>query len=275
MKDKIVFITGATSGIGKETAMALSHMGATVVMTARNKERGMQTRAEIMSKTGREVHVIECDLASFDSIKQCVAEFKTRFSKLDVLINNAGVWHSTYNQSKDGIEETFAVNVLAPYLTTALLLDLLEAAGSARVISTSSGLHFGNINFGDIEYRKHFSGFQAYRQSKLAVILLTRYLAPKLKLRGISINCVHPGFVSTGLGRNGGKIMDSMFRFFGKGARKGAETLIYLASTGFSGNIMGEYFVNKKVRRTTKQSCDLQAAEKLVSVLHEKTGVQI
>jgi NAD(P)-dependent dehydrogenase (short-subunit alcohol dehydrogenase family) len=192
-----------------------------------------------------------------------------------VLINNAGVWNNSFKESPEGIEETFAVNVLAPYLLFGNFIDLLRKTNNPQMITVSSGLHFGKINFADIEYRKKFSGFHAYRQSKLAVILLTRLLSEKFSDAGIRINCMHPGVVNTQLGRHGNILFNSMFKLFGKSPEKGADTLVYLASSPDANNISGEYFENRKAKRTTAQSYDMQAAEKLLKIVEEKSGLVI
>lgn len=275
MKNKIIFITGATSGIGKEAAKSLSKMGATVVITARDVKKGEETKAEIEAYSGCKVDLIQCNLMSLDSIRNAVAEFGRRYSHLDVLINNAGVWNKRFNESSDGIEETFAVNVVAPFLITALLLPKLQAAGNSQVLVTASSLHFGSINFNDIEYRKQFSGTGAYRQSKLAVILLARYLAPIIGKYGITINSIHPGLVSTNLGRNGSRMFDGMFRWFGISATKGADSIIWLASSDQSRTITGQYIVKRKVRRSLPQSNNLEMAAKLYETLCSYAGVEI
>jgi NAD(P)-dependent dehydrogenase (short-subunit alcohol dehydrogenase family) len=275
MKNQLVLITGATSGIGKAAAKELSKKGARVVITARDGKRGEDVKSEIEAFSGNRVDLLICDLASQKSIKDCCDAFKKNQNKLDVLINNAGVWNQSFRESPEGIEETFAVNVLAPYLLLGHLIDSLKGSNDSRVITVSSGLHFGKINFDDVEYRKKFSGFHAYRQSKLAVILLTRLLAQKLSATGIRINCMHPGLVNTKLGRHGSSLFNSMFKLFGKSPGKGADTLIYMASSPEVKNISGEYFENREVKRTTAQSYDLQAAEKLLKIVEEKSGLAI
>ena len=246
MKGKIVLITGATSGIGKETAKGLAVQDATIVFTTRNEERGKTTQKEIMEATNnKKIFPIFCDLASFDSIRKCCDEYKTRYKTLDVLVNNAGVWDFKRKESKDGIENIFATNYLAPFLMTNLLLDLLKKSAPSRIINVASALHSGTINFDDLENKKHFSGTKAYAQSKLAIILFTRLLAKKLEGTGVTVNCVQPGLTRTNLGRDAGVITNGMFKLFGKSPKKGAETSIYLASSNKVKDISGEYFVDK------------------------------
>lgn len=150
LKNKIVLITGATSGIGKETAIGLASLGATIVMTARDQNKGISTKKEIIQATNnKNIDVIYCDLASFTSIRNCCSEFKTKYQALHVLINNAGVWDFKRRESKDGIENIFATNYLAPFLMTNLLLDVIQKSKPARIINVTSGLHSGTINFDD------------------------------------------------------------------------------------------------------------------------------
>jgi NAD(P)-dependent dehydrogenase (short-subunit alcohol dehydrogenase family) len=270
MNNRVVLITGATSGIGKETAKMLSLTGATIVIVARKLAKGEAIQSAIEELSSNEVGLLQCDLASQKSINACCEEFKRKYGKLDVLINNAGIWNTEFKSTPDGIEETFAVNVLAPYLMFENLKRLLLKSDDPRVITVSSGLHFGKINFDDIEYRKRFSGFHAYRQSKLAVILLTRLLAKKHKDSGITINCMHPGLVDTALGRHGSRFFSAMFKLFGKSPEKGADTLIYMAASPEVQKISGEYFINRKVQRTTSYSYNMQEAEKLLKILESK-----
>jgi NAD(P)-dependent dehydrogenase (short-subunit alcohol dehydrogenase family) len=270
MKNRVVLITGATSGIGKETARMLSLKGSTIVIAARDITKGEAIQSEIKEISSNEVGLIQCDLSSQKSIRACCEEFKRKFGRLDVLINNAGIWNTEFKSTPEGIEETFAVNVLAPYLMFENLKVLLQKSDDPRVITVSSGLHFGKINFNDIEFRKRFSGFHAYRQSKLAVILLTRLLAKKFIDGGISINCMHPGVVNTQLGRHGNRFFNAFFKLFGKSPEKGADTLIYMATSPEVRKVNGEYFVNRKVQRTTSYSYNLQDAERLLNILESK-----
>ena len=264
MKDKVVLITGATSGIGKETAIGLAGLGATIVFTARNLDEGRLARDEITikSKNGN-VDFLHCDLASFDSIRSCCEEFKSRYELLDVLINNAGTAHQKRTESKDGIEETFAVNYLAPFLMTDLLLDTLKRSSPSRIINVVSELHQGTIDFSDIEFRERFSGMKAYSQSKLALMLFTRLLAGKLKGTGVTVNYLHPGGVSTNIGRNLNIIYRMGNRLLGKDPKEGAEASIYLASSPEVEDITGEYFVDNTVKQSSPESQNMEIAKKL------------
>lgn len=265
MKDKIVLITGATSGIGKETAVGLAKLGATIVFTTREIDRGRMARDEIISESKNDkVDFIHCDLASLDSIRSCCEEFKSKYERLDVLINNAGVWDSRRRESRDGIENTFAVNYLAPFLMTNLLLDVLKRSVPSRIITVASTLHTrAHINFDDIEFKKSFSAWKAYSQSKLAVILFTKLLAEKLKDTGVTVNCLHPGTVATNISRDANFVYRAFFKLFGKDPEKGAETSIYLASSPEIEKVTGEYFVDKKIKQSSSESHDMEIAKEL------------
>jgi NAD(P)-dependent dehydrogenase (short-subunit alcohol dehydrogenase family) len=264
LKDKIVLITGATSGIGKETARALAELDATVVFTTRDELKGKNTKDELIkSSNNKKIDFLSCDLASFDSIRNCCKEFKSKYNKLHVLINNAGVWDFTRRESKDDIENIFATNYLGPFLMTNLLLDILKKSGPSRIINVTSGMHYGTINFDDIEFKQKFSGARAYRQSKLGLILFTRLLAKKLEGTGVVVNCVHPGMNKTNLGRDAGGFSRMIFKLMGKDPKIGAETSIYLASSPELENITGEYFAKKEIHKSSKESYDMNLAERL------------
>ena len=265
MKGKIVLITGATSGIGKETAIGLAKKGAQIVFTTRNEARGKQVKQEIIKESGNEnIDVLFCDLSSLESVRKCCAEFIAKYDRLDVLLNNAGTWNHTRTLSKDGIENIFAVNVLAPFLMTNLLLPVIKKSSPSRIITVTSGLHQGTIQFDDIEFKnKKFSSMKVYRQSKLGVILFTRLLAKKLEGSGVTVNCIHPGMVKTNLGRDAGGISKAMFKFMGKDVKTGAATSIHVASSPEGGKITGEYWAKSQVQKATKESYDMEAAEKL------------
>jgi NAD(P)-dependent dehydrogenase (short-subunit alcohol dehydrogenase family) len=274
LKGKVALITGATSGIGKETAKELAKMGATIVFTTRDDKKGKETKEEIVRYSGnKDIHVLFCDLASFDSIRKCCEEFKEKFDRLDVLINNAAIWDYTRRVSKDGIENILATNLLAPFLMTHLLLDLLKKSAPSRIINLTSGLHSGTINFDDIEFTKKFSGFKAYRQSKLGVILSTRLLAKKLEGTGVTVNTVHPGMTNTNLGRDAGRISRAIFKLISKDPKIGAETSIYLASSPEVEEVTGEYWYKKMKDRSSEESYDMELARRLWDVCMKYTGL--
>jgi NAD(P)-dependent dehydrogenase (short-subunit alcohol dehydrogenase family) len=274
MKGKIVLITGATSGIGKETAQGLALLGATVVLTTRDVERGEQTRQELIQSTkNTNIDVLFCDLASFASIRDCCNEFLKKYPTLHVLINNAGTMDSHRQESKDGIENMFAVNYLALFLMTNLLLDVLKKSAPARIINLSSGLHSGTIQFNDLEFKHGFSGMRVYGHTKLAIILFTRLLAEKLKGTGVIVNCVNPGMTATNLGRNAGWFSAKFFKLLGKKPSIGAQTPIYLASAPEIETTSGEYFEKKSIKKTNRGTYDMDAARKLWEVSKRYVGL--
>ena len=267
MKNRIVLITGATSGIGKETALGLASLGATIVFTARDLSKGEKTKEELIASTKNEnIDMVLCDLASFESIRKCCKEFKSNYDGLHVLINNAAIWDFTRRTSKDGIENIFATNFLAPFLMTHLLLDVLKKSSPSRIINVTSGMHYGTIHFDDIEYKQGFSGAKAYRQSKLGLILFTRLLAQKLEGAGVTVNTAHPGMNKTNLGRDAGGFSRMIFKMMGKDPKIGAQNLIYLASSPEVEKITGEYFFKKKIKKSSKKSYDMELAQQLWDV---------
>jgi len=270
LKNKIILITGATSGIGKETAIDLARLDATIFFTTRDNLKGEKVKEELIKNTNnKNIHMLKCDLASFESIRNCCKEFKSEYDRLHVLINNAGVWDFKRRESKDGIENIFATNYLAPFLMTNLLLDLLKKSSPSRIINVTSGMHYGTINFDDIEFKNNFSGAKAYRQSKLALILFTRFLAKKLEGTGVTVNTAHPGMNKTNLGRDAGGFSKMIFKMMGNDPKIGAETSIYLASSSDVKNISGEYFAKKKIKKSSKESYNMILAKKLWDISEE------
>ena len=276
MSGKVCIITGGSSGIGKATALGLANKGANVVMVGRDRSRGEATRTEIVEKSGNElVDLMPADLSSQESIRQLAEDFTSRYGRLHVLINNAGVFISKRTVTVDGIETTFAVNHLAPFLLTNLLLDVLKASAPARIINvTSSGERSGTINFDDLQGEGRYSGFRAYNQSKLAMILFTYELARRLEGTGVTVNCVHPGVVVTNLGRGTsgsfGLLLRLMRPFFSS-PEKGAETSIYLASSPEVEGVSCKYFAKKAEARSSEQSYDEATGRRLWQVSAELT----
>jgi NAD(P)-dependent dehydrogenase (short-subunit alcohol dehydrogenase family) len=265
MEGKTVIVTGATSGIGHETALALAVYGAKVVMTFRDQHRGEETLAHVKAISGStRCRMMHCDLASLDSVRDFCRRFKEKHDELHVLINNAGVWEPDRLESKDGIEMTFAVDYLSQFLMANLLLDMLRDGAPARIISTTSGLHTGSIDFEDIEFRsRKYSAWKAYRQAKLAQILFTRLLAEKLEGTGVTVNTFNPGMTQTDFARKSNRLMRGMFKYMAKPAEAGADTLVWLAASPEPKDITGEYFEKRHVKKTTKRSYDMDAARRL------------
>ena len=276
MKDRICLITGATSGIGRETAIGLAKLGATVVFTTRDDWRGETTRQDIVRATGNQnIEPFFCDLSSFESIRTFTTKFRATHDRLHILVNNAGIWERERKQSKDGIELTWAVNVLAPFLVTTLLLDILERSAPARIVNLSSGLHFrGRMNFDDLELKQgNFKGMTAYAQSKVAVILFTKELAQRLEGKGVTANAVAPGWVATNLSRNSGVFSRFMMNLMAAKPAKGALTSIHVATAPEVGNITGKYFDQSQVKISSPESNEMEKAKRLWEILEKQTGI--
>ncbi|MCU0426147.1 MAG: SDR family oxidoreductase [Candidatus Kapabacteria bacterium] len=266
---KVCLITGGTSGIGKETARAIASMGAHVILAARNLELAERVKQDIIaSHKSASIDIMQCDLASFASIMTFVQAYKAKYDRLHILINNAGLMERERKVSRDGIELTFAVNHLAPFLLTKLLLDTMKSSAPARIINVASDAHRGGtINFDDLEGKKSYSLWKAYGQSKLANILFTRHLASMLRGTSVSVNCLHPGVVATDLFDIIPPPFNYLAKLFMLTPEKGAETTIFLASSPSVEDITGEYFNKKKIAVTSKlaQDADLAARLWLVS----------
>lgn len=266
MKGKVCIITGANSGIGKATAIGLAKMGATIVMVCRNKERGERAQKEIIQSIGnRNVDLLLCDLSSQDQIRNLVNDFKQNYQKLHVLINNAGLMLSKRQLSVDGIEMNFAVNYLAPFLLTNLLLDMLKMSAPSRIINMSSGYHKrAALDFNDLQgENKKYGLVKAYGISKLALTMFTYELSRRLEGTGVTVNAVHPGVVNTNLGRDQSKFSQAIATVFFKKPSKGAETSIYLASSREVEGVTGKYFVNKQPKESSEASYNKDYAKKL------------
>jgi len=276
MEGKICMITGANSGIGKATAMALAEMNATVIMDCRNKECGAPVQKEIVEKTGnKNIDLFLCDLSSLESIRKMVTEFKTKYQNLHVLINNAGVMLSKRELSIDGFEMNFAVNHLAPFLLTNLLLDLLKKSAPSRIINVVSAAHkYGTINFEDLQsehQKRRFMGL--YGTSKLALMLTSYEFARRLEGTGVNVNTVHPGVVNTNLGVDRSKPKKGIVRRFFKSPERGAETSIYLASSSKVEGITAKYFVNKQEQKSSEESYNEENAKKLWDISIKMAGL--
>lgn len=275
----VILITGANSGMGKETAMALAKQNNHVVMMCRNKEKGELALEEIKKESGNpDVDLLICDLADLASVRQFASAFMEKYDRLDVLINNAGVINMKRFETKDGFEQQFGVNHLAPFLLTQLLLPLLEKSAPSRIVVVSSAAYkFGHIQFDDLQSTQKYRTFKVYGQSKLANILMTYELARRLKGTGVTVNAVHPGAVSTNLGIDRssgfGKSIVWLLKPFFQTAKEGAKTAIYLATSPEVSQVSGKYFVNLKEEKTTGESVDLQLAKKLWVVSEKLTGL--
>jgi NAD(P)-dependent dehydrogenase (short-subunit alcohol dehydrogenase family) len=280
MKGKVCLVTGANSGIGRATALGLAKMGATVVMVCRNQTKCEAARAKIVAASGNgSVDLMIADLSSQRSICQLATDFKDRYQQLHVLVNNAGTYLSRRQLTGEGIEAQFAVNHLAYFFLTNLLIDVLKASAPARIVNITSAAHSRTIDFENLQGEKQYDGFWAYRQSKLANILFTYELARKLRGTGITVNCAHPGTVQTGLlrqmpsgvlGSGFRKVFNDLKLFF-MSPEKGAETSIYLASSPEVEGVSGKYFAKKKVTQSSPVSYDRLAALRLWKISTQLT----
>ena len=236
MAGMTVLVTGGTSGIGRATAAGLAAMGAHVAIAGRDRERGEEAAREIHATSGAQVDVFVADLSSQAEVRRLAGEVLGALPRIDVLVNNAGGYWNTRHVTADGLERTFALNHLAPFLLTDLLLDRLKAGGRARVVTVASGAHtMGRIDFDDLEGERSYSGSRAYNQSKLANVLFTYELARRLVGSGVTANALHPGVVRTSFGADdpGGvqRLLVPFLRPFMKSPAQGAATSIHLASS--------------------------------------------
>ena len=280
MKDKVCLITGSTSGIGKATALGLARLGATVIVVARDESRGQETLEYLKrGSDGVPAHLFIADLSRLDSIQNLAKAFMEQFERLDVLINNAGVVTRHGKNTIDGIDTLFAVNYIAPFLLTNLLLDLLKSSAPSRIINVSSAAHeYGNIDFDDVQSRKR-RGWRAYGDSKLALVLFSYELARRLEGTRVTVNALHPGVISTNLlsGRE-----SSLFRGFLRAIsspflrspKKGAEPSIYLASSPEVEGITGKYFDKLREQKSSERSYDEEAGKKLWQVGADLTAMK-
>jgi NAD(P)-dependent dehydrogenase (short-subunit alcohol dehydrogenase family) len=251
MEGKVVLITGGTSGIGKAAAVAFAAMGAEVVVTGRNEERGRSALAEIRRASDSEkVSLMLADLAVQAEVRRLADAFRERHDRLDVLVNNAGLIQSRRTETPDGIELTLAVNHLAPFLLTNLQVDLLEKNAPSRVITVSSeARRHAKIDFDDLQSERRYRAFPVYGMTKKANILFTYELAERLEGTGVVANCVHPGGVNTRFGdkeRNPGILLFRAFKPFMRTPEQGADTVIYLASSPEAAQMTGKYLADRK-----------------------------
>jgi NAD(P)-dependent dehydrogenase (short-subunit alcohol dehydrogenase family) len=279
MAGKICMVTGATSGIGRETALGLARQGATVVAVGRNLERSAAAVDRIERQTGNpSVEYMLADLSSQEEVRGLAAEFQRRHSRLDVLVNNAGAIMLGRRESADGIEMTWALNHLSYFLLTGLLWDVLVSSAPARIVNVSSSSHQrAGINFNDLQGQWRYRGFRAYAQSKLGNLLFTYELARRLEGSGVTANALHPGLVATNfLTNNGalGRLLCFLLGLKGISPAEGALTSLYLASSTEVEGVSGRYFVEQREVGSSPASYDRAAAGWLWQVSAELTGVE-
>ncbi len=278
MEGRTVVITGANSGVGRATALALAGAGAHTVITARSEERGTRALADIRRESGSDrVELVRFDLGDLSSVRRGAEEILERCPRIDVLVNNAGLVQSERRETVDGYEATFGINHLGPFLLTGLLTERLVASAPARVVNVASTAHRGarhGLDFDDLQSTRHYRGMQAYSRSKLANILFTEELAQRLAGTGVTANSLHPGTVASGFARD-----DDATGFLAFGIKvikpfiltpaKGARTSVYLATSPEVAEVTGQYFVKCRPRTPSPAARDRAAAILLWSVSEE------
>ena len=279
MQGKIVLITGANSGIGFETARQLAQLGAEIIMVCRDAGRGLAAKELIARNTiGSAPTLLIADLSSQASIRDVADEVHSHFSRIDVLINNAGSVFDRRELSVDGIEKTFAVNHLAPFLLTRLLFDLVRASPAGRVITVSSEIHSASLDFDNLQGEKHYNFLEAYYRSKLENILFTYELARRVAQTGVTVNSLSPGPSATRFGDN----MHGLPRLFPMLMKripflfvppaKGASASVYLASSDEVSGVSGRFFLGRREVRTKPVSYNLQIARRLWDISESLTA---
>lgn len=278
---KTCLVTGATSGIGLVTALALAQLGARVVITGRRQPRIDEALSRILAQTpGAAVHALQADFADLAQVERMAAVFKEKFERLDVLVNNAGAYYNRRHPTPYGeLERTLVVNHLAPFLLTLRLLDLLRASAPARVVNVASGAHiYDRMNFEDLGFRRGYIGMKAYARSKLANILFTYELARRLEGSSVTVNAVHPGQVATDIWRTNffilGPLLKGAIRLTGLTPEQGADTVIYLAASPEVEGVSGKYFVRRRAVRSSPVSYDEETARRLWQVSQTLVGAK-
>ncbi len=275
MLEKVCLVTGANAGIGKVTAQKLAEMGATVVMVCRDRQKGEAALNEIKQQNGNaNLELLLADLSSQAEIRRLADEFKAKHTRLDVLVNNAGVYIPERTLTVDGYETTFAVNHLAYFLLTNLLLDVLQHSAPSRIVSVSSEAHkYGKVEFDNLQGEREYKGIPAYSNSKLENVLFTRELAHRLTGTKVTANCLHPGAVATSIFRNTPKPIEWLIKLFTMNPEKGAETSVYLASSPDLEGVTGKYFEKKKEKQPSLTAQDDNLARKLWEVSQQLSGL--
>ena len=268
VENKMIFMTGATSWDGKMRAIKAVREGATLIVLARNKEKGQTLcdafKNEYPDSKGK-IEIVEGNLSSLNSVYSACEVIKSKYPVIDMIANNVGIMNYVTIKTVDNIDETLQVNLRAPVLICHLLLENLKKSTDCKVIFTSSGLHQGNINFDNLEFNTGFSSFKVYRQSKLGVILMCKLLAEKLLSDTIGLYCQYSGLVRTNLGHKIGWFSKVIFYLMWVSPQKRSQTLSFLMDTSKVKLTSGEYYVDKKITTTTKVSHDMKAAQKLLN----------
>jgi NAD(P)-dependent dehydrogenase (short-subunit alcohol dehydrogenase family) len=275
MNGKVCVVTGSNTGIGKETARGLAQRGARVVLACRDVAKAEAARAEIAGTTGRDdVEVMALDLASHASIREFAARFAATHDRLDVLVNNAGLWPTARSTTRDGLETTFGVNHVGTWLLTQELLPLLRRSAPARIVVLSSKLHYqGKMAWDDLQFeRRKYGPTAAYSQSKLANVLFTKALARRLAGTGVTVNAVHPGVIATELARGYPKLLVKLFHLFLKTPEQGAACSLHVATAPELDGVSGEYFENSRIKPAASASRDEAAQDRLWTLTEALTA---
>lgn len=272
-------VTGATQGIGKETARALARTGARVILSARDEARGKAVVEELRADTGNaRVELALVDFASFKSVRAFLDDLRSRVDRLDVLVNNAGGYFASRRETEDGHEWTFQVNHLGYFMTTLGLIEPLRAAGSARVVCVSSDAHLGGrVDLEDLDRKRGYQAFRAYASSKLMNILFTREAARRFPT-SIAVNAMHPGVVASGFGLGDGgiiKLWYTLTRPFLKTSAQGADTSVWLVTEPTLDGVTGGYWCQRRERRTARASKDEELARRLWEESERMTGMTL
>lgn len=278
MQGRTVLVTGASGGIGRATAEGLSALGARVGIVGRDRERTERVAAGIAGASGRDVDVFVADMSAQAEVRRLAAEVLAAYPRLDVLVNNVGGYWAHRHVTADGLEHTFALNHLAPFLLTELLLDRLRASAPARVVTVSSGAQsMGRIDFDDLQGAVRYDGQKAYNQSKLANVLFTYELARRLEGSGVTANVLHPGVVRTAFGQEDGlrwmRLLLPVVRPFLKSPEQGAATSVHLASAPELAGVTGTYFANRQPKKSSPRSYDVDVARRLWDVSARLVGL--
>jgi retinol dehydrogenase-12 len=276
---RVCLITGATSGIGKAAALEIARRGAEIVLVGRDPDRAASAQAEIAERTGNRPEVMLADLASQREVRALAESFLSRGRPLHILVNNAGLLMTRRTETVDGIETTFAVNHLAYFLLTNLLLDRLRASAPARIVNVASDAHRfagGRLRFDNLNAERSFRGMRIYGQSKLANILFTRELARRIAGSGVTVNCLHPGTVATRFATNNAGFYRFGMRLIARFIRtpeKGAETVVHLASAPELAGVTGRYFYDCREKTPGRAARSDQDARRLWELSARMTGL--
>jgi NAD(P)-dependent dehydrogenase (short-subunit alcohol dehydrogenase family) len=278
MTGRTVLITGGSGGIGRATALGLAAMGAHLAITGRDRGRTEDAAREIRAAGSGQVDTFVADLSCQSQVRRLAGQVLQSLSRIDVLVNNAGGYWNTRHVTADGLERTFAINHLAPFLLTNLLLDRLKNSAPARVVTVSSNVQaIGRIDFEDLQGERSYSGARAYNQSKLANVLFTYELARRLQATMVTANALHPGVVRTSFGAEDPGSVQRLFtpfvRPFMKAPGRGAATSIHLVSAPDLEQVTGRYFATSKPRRSSRRSYDQAAAARLWQLSADLTGL--